>query len=116
MARLYCSPRSISACSLSRCDCMAKRGTSIYRVMPTMAAIRKTSSRAKPCSFLRRLHRATGVLRDFQGLFALDVCVFDDDRFGINADDLVMPFHGHALGREQDIFAIQEKRGLLAID
>src|ERR1035438_3681206 len=59
---------------------------------------------------------ATGVLRDFYGLFAFDIGVFDDDRVGVDAHDFVALFHGHALGGEEDIFAIQEERGLLAID
>src|ERR1035437_6001302 len=107
MARLYCSPRSISVCSLSRCDCMAMRGSSMYRVMATTLAIRKISSRAKPCSFLRRrcLYRATGVLRDLQSLFAFDFGVFDDHRLRIDAHDFVALFHRHTLGGEEDVFA-----------
>src|ERR1035437_9184073 len=118
MARLYCSPRSISVSSLSRCDCMATRGSSIYRVMATTLAIRKMSSRAKPPWFLRRkcLRRTTGVLRDLHSLFAFDIGVFDDHRLGIDAHDFVALLHGHALVSEDDIFAIQEERGLLAID
>src|SRR5450759_1685120 len=132
MARLYCSPRSISVSSLSRCACMATRGSSMYRVMATTLAIRKMSSRAKPRWSRRRcgcleavgggpkdrpltvaarmcgLSRATGILRDLHGLFAFDIGVFDDHRLGIDAHDLVALLHGHALGGEDDIFAIQE--------
>src|ERR1019366_211446 len=146
MARLYCSPRSISVSSLSRCDCMATRGSSIYRVMATTLAIRKMSSRAKPRWPLGRgrglrrgdaeeecphewghgslkgrstgseLSRATGILRNLDSLFAFDIGVFDDHRLGIDAHDLVALFHGHALGGEDDLLAIQEERGFLAID
>src|ERR1019366_4059190 len=117
MARLYCSPRSISVCSLSRCACMAARGSSIYRLMATRAAIRKTSSSAKPRSFPRSwLRRATGVLRDLHRLFAFCLDVFDHYRLGIDAHHPVALLHGHALGGQDDIFSIQEKRRLLAID
>src|ERR1035438_6973230 len=91
--------------------------------MATMAAMRKTRRRAKPRWFLRRgtrsqagrpvLRGATGVLRNFESLFAFDVGVFDDHRFGVDAHDFVALLDGHALGGEEDVFAIQEERGPL---
>src|SRR4051794_27062849 len=79
-----------------------------------MPAISKTRSMAKPRSSLRRA--ATGILRNLYGLLFFRFHILHDHRRGRDADYFETPLHGHALGRENDLLAIQEECGLLAID
>src|SRR5215471_12165940 len=117
MARLYCSPRSIRSCSLARSLSIATRGTSMYNVIPITAAIRKTSSRAKPRSLRRpRLRRTTSILRKTERLLSLRLHVFQHDRVGANPDHAPTALHRHAFRSQDDVLAVEEESGALVVD
>src|SRR5215471_6938308 len=117
MARLYCSPRSIRSCSLARSLSIATRGTSMDSVIPITAAIRKTSSSAKPRSLRRpRLRRTTGILRKTERLLPLRLHVFQHDRVGANANHAPAALHCHAFRGQDDVLAVEEKSGALVVD